>query len=52
MKRVGNLIPLICTRENILKSIKETLKGSKRRKTKSGKYILSHTDEIVQYVIN
>lgn len=34
MRRYGNLIPLICTTENIERSIKVVLRGSKRKKTK------------------
>lgn len=51
MKRVGNLIPLICTRENVERSIKTVLRGTKRKETRTAKYILSHKDKVIDSVI-
>jgi hypothetical protein len=50
-KRLGNLVPLICTRENIERSIKVVLRGTKRKRTKIAKYILSHEDEVIDETI-
>lgn len=51
MKRLGNLVPLICTRENVARSIKMVLRGSNRKDTKEGKYILAHQEEIIDETI-
>lgn len=51
MKRLGNLVPQICTRENIERSIKVVLRGSDRKETKEAQYILSHVDEAVDETI-
>lgn len=51
MKRLGNLVPLICTRENIERSIKVVLRGSNRKETKEAQYILSHMDEVIDETI-
>lgn len=52
MKRLGNLIPLICTKENIEHSIKVVLRGNKRKKTRAARYILSHKDEVIQQTLH
>lgn len=51
MKRFGNLIPIICTRENIERSIKTVLRGNKRKRTKAARYFLSHMDETIDAII-
>lgn len=51
MKRFGNLIPLICTEDNIERSIKTVLRGNKRKNTKTAKYILSNKDKIKRKII-
>lgn len=51
MKRLDNLIPLICTRENIGRSIKIVLRGNRRKQTDTAQYILSHIDEIIDETI-
>ncbi len=51
MKRIGNLIPLICTKENIERSIKTVLRGNERKQTDTAKYILSHKDKVIDETI-
>lgn len=51
MKRFNHLIPLICTRDNIERSIKTVLRGTKRKQTKTAKYILSHKDKVIDETI-
>lgn len=51
MKRLDNLIPLICTRENIERSIKTVLRGNKRKHSVTGRYILSHKEEVIEETI-
>lgn len=51
MKRIGNLIPLICARENILNSIKTVFRGTRRKQTKSAKYVFANLDKVVDEII-
>ncbi len=51
MQRLNNLIPLICTRENIERSIKTVLRGSDRKQTKTAKYILKHKEKVIDETI-
>lgn len=51
MKRFDNLIPLICTRENIERSINTVLRGTKRKQTRTAKYILTHKEEVIDETI-
>lgn len=52
MRRYGNLIPLICTTENIERSIKVVLRGSKRKKTKQAQRILQNKEQVIQETID
>lgn len=51
-KRLNNLVPLICTKENIEISIKQVLRGSERKRRKTGQWILLHQDEVIAYAID
>lgn len=51
MKRFDNLIPLICTRENIERSIKTVLRGNDRKQTRTAKYIFSHKEQVIDETI-
>lgn len=52
MKRFGNLIPLICTRENIDNSINTVLRGKDRKKTRAAQYILNNREKVIQETID
>lgn len=51
MKRYGNLIPAICTRKNIERSIKTVLRGKARKNTRTARNILRHKEETIDWVI-
>lgn len=51
MRRLSNLIPEICDRENIEISIRQVLRGSERKQRVTGKYILEHKEEVINDVI-
>lgn len=51
-KRLNHLIEEICTSENIEISIKQVLRGSERKKRKTGKWILEHQEELIAYVLD
>lgn len=51
MKRYGNLVPIICTRENIERSIKTVLRGNDRKHTRTARNILKHKEEVIDWVI-
>lgn len=52
MKRFGNLIPLICTKENIDNSINTVLRGRDRKKTRAAQYILNNREKVIQETID
>ena len=52
MRRYSNLIPLICTTENIERSIKVVLRGSKRKKTNQAQRILQNKEQVIQETID
>jgi RNA-directed DNA polymerase len=51
-RRLNNLISEICTRENIEISIKQVLRGSERKKRKTGQWILNHQEEVIAYTMD
>jgi hypothetical protein len=51
MHRYNDLIKLICTPENIERSIKVVLRGTKRKKTRQAHFIMSNKDQVIKETI-
>ena len=50
MKRLGktsNIIEEICEYSNIYQSVDVVLRGKKRKRQRTGRYILQHRDEVI-----
>lgn len=52
MKRYGYLIEEIIEPQNILESFNYVLRGNKRKRTRTGKYLLEHKEQILEKVRN
>lgn len=51
MKRLGktsNIVEEICEYSNICNSLHVVMRGTKRKKTRAGRWIMSHEDEVIK----